>query len=702
MSQEFINLVQPKFLSQQKGQSKLNSSYIKIIQLFYSLGFPKMYSNLTEDQKKYVCTIVSPEAIDIIKEMYELYISHINKEKKISFSINKKNKEEEVPSSNFDEIADIEKKTQDEENNSLYSEINFYNEEEKNKEMYNGDTIEVENGKNKNNMNNIYNENELNLNTTVINTEQLEENLTEDKKRPNYEKYFIPNIEEIKNKIKDTDEQKIKAEKEFLEKIRFILSEENDKIDSITISQEILNDLNDQKIKKYFEDFFVDLSKNEKNETYSFTQILVYLFRLNMAIKIMFIKYLDYNASKAKINQLYKENNLIFLYYKILRNDNREAKNLSILENINSDCIFDEKMKEKIIKHIESLTPNEIYILLTSTTFLNFDDLIKNKNNIFLKIRNLIKSYFDQFFSFYSYKIKDNYADIVYWLKNTFYDYSSSYYQMKKYIKEILEYYIPEIFVYGSFSTYTEIEGSDIDILIYCDTKGEDENVFFKRFHFLLKYQLIQENLKLLKCEFIEAKVNIIKIKFLINLRTIKFDLSFTNKKEIFEEKKILVQTMNKEIDKYRQIRPCLMYIKQFCQLYDLNKTYTGGISSSCNLSLCFHLIKSEEYPNIEKLSLAQFLLLFFENYGNFDYFNYIVGTNEKIKIKDAKMLKNRIIRIKDVFIEDNILKAGISKNGQKVSEIKKLFLYGLKNIKKNYIDFINLKKKIFLDFNIV
>ena len=159
---------------------------------------------------------------------------------------------------------------------------------------------------------------------------------------------------------------------------------------------------------------------------------------------------------------------------------------------------------------------------------------------------------------------------------------------------------------------------------------------------------------------------------------------------------------MNKEIDKYRQIRPCLMYIKQFCQLYDLNKTYTGGISSSCNLSLCFHLIKSEEYPNIEKLSLAQFLLLFFENYGNFDYFNYIVGTNEKIKIKDAKMLNNRIIRIKDVFIEDNILKAGISKNGQKVSEIKKLFLYGLKNIKKNYIDFINLKKKIFLDFNIV
>lgn len=65
-------------------------------------------------------------------------------------------------------------------------------------------------------------------------------------------------------------------------------------------------------------------------------------------------------------------------------------------------------------------------------------------------------------------------------------------------------------------------------------------------------------------------------------------------------------------------------------------------------------------------------------------------------------MLNNRIIRIKDVFIEDNILKAGIGGNGQKVSEIKKLFLYGLKNIKKNYIDFINLKKKIFLDFNIV
>ena len=683
MLPEFINLVQPNFLSQQEGQSRINSPYIKIIKLYYLLCFRKMYSGLTEEQKKYACTIDSPEAIDIIIEMYKLYVFLISKGKKVFFTINKKNKEE-IPSSNFEEIEQIGKESQDEEN------ITFYNdyEEEKKKEIYNGTSIEVENGKDKYNMNKIYDKNKQNLNT-VICTEQQKENQTETEKPQNYEKYFIPIIEDVENEIEGKDEQKIKIEKEFLEKIRFISSEGNDKIDLITISQEILSDLNNEKIKKYFEDFYVDLPMDEKKEPYSFTQILVYLLRLNMTIKSIFIKHIDYIISKSKINQLYKENNLISLYFKILQNDNSEAKNLSILENINSDCIFDKEMKAKIIKKIERLTPKEIDNLLKSTTFLNFDDLIKNKIKIFSKIRNLIKSYFDQFFLFYSYKIRDKYANTINNLKNLFKDYQYHYSEMKKYINEELKGYEKGILLYGSFSTYTQIEGSDIDILIYCDTKGEDENKFFKRFyHHSFEKRLEQKLEKKIKCKFIEAKVNIIKIELTFNLKTIKFDLSFTNKKETFEERKILVKNMNKEIDKYKQIRPCLSFIKHFCEFHNLNKTYTGGINSSCNLSLCLHLIKSEEYPNIEKSSLAEFLLLFFENYGKFDYSNYIVGTNEKIKITDDKMLNNRIIRIKDVFNKDNILVAGISDNGQKVLEIQNLFLIGLDDFKTEYKKF--------------
>ena len=87
----------------------------------------------------------------------------------------------------------------------------------KKKEIYNGTSIEVENGKDKYNMNKIYDKNKQNLNT-VICTEQQKENQTETEKPQNYEKYFIPIIEDVENEIEGTDEQKIKIEKKFFRK----------------------------------------------------------------------------------------------------------------------------------------------------------------------------------------------------------------------------------------------------------------------------------------------------------------------------------------------------------------------------------------------------------------------------------------------------------------------------------------------------
>ena len=259
---------------------------------------------------------------------------------------------------------------------------------------------------------------------------------------------------------------------------------------------------------------------------------------------------------------------------------------------------------------------------------------------------------------------------------------------------------------YGSFFTELNIEGSDLDILIYFKKKKE-ENDLFKDILIILKE--FNPNLESIN-PILTASVPVIKLQIDIkneikelklnqksyleedDLTKIKIDLTFTENEKEFNNSNDTVNYIKNSLKEYPQIKPMLQILKRYFKIMGMNKSYTGGL---CSYSL-FLLVLSFCKCNKQCLSPTKLLYYFFENFTYFDYCNYCIDVKSEncyiLKDKDKGELNIEksiseenssfdtnydLYEKEEIFIVDPISNNNVSKSSFRVDEIILTFRKG-------------------------
>ena len=259
---------------------------------------------------------------------------------------------------------------------------------------------------------------------------------------------------------------------------------------------------------------------------------------------------------------------------------------------------------------------------------------------------------------------------------------------------------------YGSFFTELNIEGSDLDILIYYKKKKE-ENDLLKDILIILKeftpnFESINPILtasvpviKLqidIKDEIKELKLNQKSYLEEDDLTKIKIDLTFTENEKDFNNSNDTVNYIKNSLKDYPQIKPMLQILKRYFKIMGMNKSYTGGL---CSYSL-FLLVLSFCKCNKQCLSPTKLLYYFFENFTYFDYCNYCID----VKSENCYILKDKdkgevnieksiseenssfdtnydLYEKEEIFIVDPISNNNVSKSSFRVNDIILMFNKG-------------------------
>jgi DNA polymerase sigma len=262
---------------------------------------------------------------------------------------------------------------------------------------------------------------------------------------------------------------------------------------------------------------------------------------------------------------------------------------------------------------------------------------------------------------------------------------------------------------YGSFFTDLNIEGSDLDILIYYKKKKE-ENDIIKDILIILKEYLPQlDNIM----PILTASVPVIKLQIDIkdeikelklkqtsyfeedDLNKIKIDITFTENEKDFLNSQNTVNYIKNSVKDYPQIKPMLQILKRYFKIMGMNKSYTGGL---CSYSL-FLLVLSFCKCNKQCLSPTKLLYYFMENFTYFDYCNYCIDVKsencyilkEKEKIEfnlenNEKSISEEnssfdtnydLYEKEEIFIVDPISNNNVSKSSFRVDEIILTFRKG-------------------------
>ena len=262
---------------------------------------------------------------------------------------------------------------------------------------------------------------------------------------------------------------------------------------------------------------------------------------------------------------------------------------------------------------------------------------------------------------------------------------------------------------YGSFFTELNIEGSDLDILIYYKKKKE-ENDIIKDILIILKEYLPQlDNIM----PILTASVPVIKLQIDIkdeikelklkqtsyfeedDLNKIKIDITFTENEKDFLNSQNTVNYIKNSVKDYPQIKPMLQILKRYFKIMGMNKSYTGGL---CSYSL-FLLVLSFCKCNKQCLSPTKLLYYFMENFTYFDYCNYCIDVKsencyilkEKEKIEfnlenNEKSISEEnssfdtnydLYEKEEIFIVDPISNNNVSKSSFRVDEIILTFRKG-------------------------
>ena len=259
---------------------------------------------------------------------------------------------------------------------------------------------------------------------------------------------------------------------------------------------------------------------------------------------------------------------------------------------------------------------------------------------------------------------------------------------------------------YGSFFTNLNIEGSDLDILIYYKKKKE-ENDFLKDILNLLQSfnpnfytitPILTASVPVIKLTIdIKEEIKDLKLKnksYLDedDLTKIKIDLTFTESEKEFQSSKDTVDYIKNSVVEYPQIKSMLQILKRYFKIMGMNKSYTGGL---CSYSL-FLLVLSFCKCNKQCLSPTKLLYYFMENFTYFDYCNYcidvksdncyILKDKEKGDLNIEKSVSEEnssfdtnydLYEKEEIFIIDPISNMNVSKSSFRVDEIILTFRKG-------------------------
>ena len=262
---------------------------------------------------------------------------------------------------------------------------------------------------------------------------------------------------------------------------------------------------------------------------------------------------------------------------------------------------------------------------------------------------------------------------------------------------------------YGSYFTELNIEGSDLDILIYYKKKKEENDILKDILTILKEYTPSFENIS----PILTASVPVIKLLINIkdeikdlnlkqtsyfeedDLNKIKIDLTFTENEKEFQNSINTVNYIKTSVQEYPQIKPMLQILKRYFKIMGMNKSYTGGL---CSYSL-FLLVLSFCKCNKQCLSPTKLLYYFMENFTYFDYCNYcidvkcdncyILKDKEKVEFNLENIEKSMseenssfdtnydLYEKEEIFIVDPISSSNVSKSSFRVDEIILTFRKG-------------------------
>ena len=315
--------------------------------------------------------------------------------------------------------------------------------------------------------------------------------------------------------------------------------------------EELLNNLINlnktigKKRKKFFlldeEDSYENKNYNNKKNNYNNKNYFKYLNNLTSSkifyltnINNKYIKHIDQSKSSNKEDDSEISSSLYY-NYNITKN-NYKNKNNDII-NINAPWL---SPRTKLHKGIIRLH----YELIDFYNFIHPSDeeqeIIKK---IYLNIKNIIES-----------KFKDKLFVVL----------------------------------FGSSVTKLNLPNSDIDICVLQIDKYSEYNDVLLKIKYLLEKERFLSELKL-----INAKIPIIKGKYLYNGNLYNIDISFGHKNGCYNSKKIY-----QILKVYPFLRILIIFLKFFLKERELNDTYTGGLSSFSLFSLvyAFFLYFKKEY----------------------------------------------------------------------------------------------------------
>ena len=237
-------------------------------------------------------------------------------------------------------------------------------------------------------------------------------------------------------------------------------------------------------------------------------------------------------------------------------------------------------------------------------------------------------------------------------------------------IKKCFPSYQLSLAIYGSYSTGTAIESSDIDLSIELLSKTSTSLPLIDSLINSLYVHLSSLNNPTFTnlTPITTARVPILKLEMTYEHTLTKIDLTFnlTTCVPSMEYNNSLLQT-------YPEIKPLYMLIKLLIKKQKLNNSFEGGLSSHSlflMVSSYIKVLKTNTHANVSfKQNLGDFLIDIFHFYGTF--FNY-----NKTLIDITKdypyIITDRILTI-PLFI-DPISKINTAKSFFEYTKLKELF----------------------------
>ena len=324
-----------------------------------------------------------------------------------------------------------------------------------------------------------------------------------------------------------------------------------------------------------------------------------------------------------------------------------------------SDVLYDFiiKILKRLKNNFSKPNANEEK-LIEKVSFYSLNDIIYSKHFIYREIRNDLKL---------NQNIDAVYRNIMHnngKLKEIRHNFLE---KTKKMLKEILGQKI-DIIEYGSYATDLCTEFSDMDILIFDvgiknEIKyGEDlEAALNKKIdaNAIIKAHLENKNAPpVITISYDISKEKVLNelnfsFKYLDDKRSdlnkISIDITFTNDSKRVINTIITTKIIKDSLEKYKQLKPVILYLKTFFWAEKAYSIYEGGINSLSIYCLCRNIFITYELNHFYVNSFSNGLILYYIS-KKFGHYEYLFGID-----KDGKdYILNDLPKVCHIFVINN------------------------------------------------